>query len=215
MLVINYLYDLPKVRSDNWLLKGALNGWQITGITQFLSGTPLELGFGIPNINTAQRVSGSWTEGPRPILTGIAQPSINREAAFDFTKVRIPDINPGPQPRSIIRRPDTNVTDLSLFKNIPLGGDSARFIQLRLETFNVFNHAQFDSFNSGLTFNVAGSFADYKANQQGSLATLRNLRGGVSSPAVGPLGRATAEFNAQPGYVSGNRVVQLAAKIYF
>ena len=109
----------------------------------------------------------------------------------------------------------SNVTDLSLFKNIPLGGDSARFIQLRLETFNVFNHAQFDSFNSGLTFNVAGSFADYKANRQGSLATLRNLRCGVSSPAVGPLGRATAEFNAQPGYVSGNRVVQLAAKIYF
>ncbi|MCI0393233.1 MAG: Plug and carboxypeptidase regulatory-like domain-containing protein [Acidobacteria bacterium] len=214
-LVINYLYDLPKVRSDNWLLKGALNGWQITGITQFLSGLPRELGFGIPNINTAQRVSGSWTEGPRPILTGNAQPSINREAAFDFTKVRMPDINPGPQPRSIIYRPGINVTDLSLFKNIPLGRDSARFIQLRLETFNVFNHAQFDSFNSGLTFNVAGSFADYKANQQGSSTTLRNLRGGVNSPAVGPLGRATAEFNAQPGYVSGNRVVQLAAKIYF
>ncbi len=214
-LVANYLYNLPKVRSDNWLLKGALNGWQITGITQFLSGLPRELGFGIPNINTAQRISGSWTEGPRPILTGNAQPSISRESAFDFTKIAIPNINPGPQPRSLIRAPGINVTDLSLFKNIPLGGDSARSIQLRLETFNVFNHAQIDGFNSGLTFNIAGTLADYRANQQGSLTTLRNLRHGTNSPAVGPLGRATAEFNSQPGYVSGNRVIQLAVKIYF
>jgi len=214
-LVVNYLYDLPKLRSNNWLVRSAVNGWQLTGISQFLSGQPLELGFGIPNINTSQRVSGSWTEGPRPILTGDAQPSISRESAFDFTKIAIPNINPGPQPRSIIRRPGINVTDLSLFKNIGLGGDGARYIQLRLETFNVFNQAQFDNFNSGLTFNVAGSLADYKANQQGSPTTLRNLRNGVNSPAVGPLGRAASEFNAQPGFVSGNRILQVAVKIYF
>ena len=215
VLVVNYLYDLPRLKSDNWLIKGALNGWQITGVSQFMSGQPLELGYGIPNINTSQRVSGSWTEGPRPILTGDAQPSITRELAFDYTKVSMPNINPGPQARSIIRRPGINVTDLSLFKNFSLGGDGSRYIQLRLETFNVFNNAQFDNFNAGLTFNVAGSFADYQANQQGSSTSLRNLRGGVNSPAVGPLGRATPEFNAQPGYVSGNRTVQVGVKIYF
>src|SRR5262249_31470526 len=36
-LVINYLWDLPKFRSDNWLVKGALNNWQLTGITTFQS----------------------------------------------------------------------------------------------------------------------------------------------------------------------------------
>lgn len=215
VLAINYLYDLPKLRADNWLVKGALHGWQITGISQFMTGQPLELSFSVPNITTAQRISGSWTEGPRPIITGDAQPTIDRQAAFDYTKISIPNINPGPQPRAIIRRPGINVTDLSLFKSFPLGGDETRYIQLRLEMFNVFNHAQFDNFNAGLTYNVAGNFADYQANQQGSLTTLRNLRGGANSPAVGPLGRATAEFNAQPGYVSGNRVVQAAVKIYF
>ncbi len=215
VLVVNYLYDLPKLKSGNWLVKSALNGWQLTGISQFLSGQPLELGFSIPNINTAQRISGSWTEGPRPIITGDAQPGIERESALDITKISIPNINPGPQPRSFVRRPGINVTDLSLFKNISLGGDGARYIQLRLETFNVFNQAQFDNFNSGLVFNVSGNFSDYRTNQQGSTTTIRNLRGGTNSPAIGPLGRAATEFNAQPGFVSGNRVVQVAVKLYF
>ncbi len=214
-LVVNYLYDLPKSRINNRLIKGVLNGWQITGVSQFMSGQPLELGYGIPDINTSQRISGSWTEGPRPIITGDAQPAINRERAFDYTKIAMPNINPGPQPRSTIRRPGLNLTDLSLFKNIPLGGDSARYIQLRMEAFNVFNQAQFDNFNAGLTFNVAGDFMNYRANQQGSSSSLRNLRGGANSPITGPLGRATQEFNGQPGFVSGNRVVQLAVKIYF
>jgi carboxypeptidase family protein/TonB-dependent receptor-like protein len=214
-LVVNYLYDLPKLRSNNWLTNGVLNGWQVTGISQFMSGQPLELGFGIPNIAIGQRISGSWTEDPRPLITGDVQPSISQEKAFDYTKIAMPNINTGPQPRAIIRRPGLNLTDLSLFKNIPLGRDSARYIQLRLEAFNVFNQAQFDNFNAGLTFNVAGDFNNYRSNQQGSITSLRNLRGGANSPATGPLGRATQEFNAQPAYVSGNRVVQVAVKIFF
>src|SRR5262249_36752671 len=165
-LVINYLWELPKLRSDNWLVKSVVNNWQLTGITTFQSGQPTELGFGIPNINTSQRISGSWTEGPRPNITGNAQPDVNGGSkeggsSLDITKISIPNINPGPQARSIIRRPGINVTDLSLFKRIPLGGDSQRYIQLRLETFNVFNHAQFDNFNSGLTFNISSNFSDY------------------------------------------------------
>jgi hypothetical protein len=106
------------------------------------------------------------------------------------------------------------VTDLSLFKKIPLGGDGARFIQLRLEMFNVFNQAQFDDFNSGMTFSISQDFSNYRANQVGSPQSLQNTRNGVS-PAGGRLGRALGEYNGQPNFVSANRVVQLAAKIYF
>jgi hypothetical protein len=214
-MVINYLYDLPKLKADNWFAKGIVNGWQLTGITQFLSGQPTELGFGIPNININQRISGSWTEGPRPIITGDAQPTIEKTNALDYTQIRMPNINPGPQPRSIVRRPGINVTDLSVFKNIPLGGDSARYIQLRLEMFNVFNHAQFDSINQGLTFEVQGNFSNYTAVQQGGLNSLRNIRGGTLSPGTGRLGLTLGEYSGQPGYVSPNRTMQLAVKIYF
>ncbi|HYW70242.1 MAG TPA: carboxypeptidase regulatory-like domain-containing protein [Pyrinomonadaceae bacterium] len=217
-LVINYLYDLPKLKANNRLVKGVANNWQLTGVTTFQSGVPTELGFGIPNTDINQRISGSWTEGPRLILTGDAQTNVNGGAtqggsSIDITKLLLPNINPGPQPRSLIRRPGINVTDLSIFKSFPLGGDGQRYIQLRLEMFNAFNHAQFDNFNTGLTWDIT-DFSQYGAKQLGSPQTIRNTRTGVS-PATGRLGRALGEYSGQPDYVSGNRRIQLAAKIYF
>jgi hypothetical protein len=217
-LVINYLWDLPKLKTDNWLLKGAANNWQVTGVTTFQSGVPTELGFGIPDINTNQRITGSWTEGPRLVLTGDAQTNVTGGAtqggsSLDITKLSLPNINPGPQVRSLIRRPGINVTDLSIFKSFPLGGEGQRYIQLRLEMFNAFNHAQFDNFNTGLTWDIT-NFSQYGTKQLGSPQTIRNTRNGVS-PATGRLGRALGEFSGQPDFVSNNRRIQLAAKIYF
>jgi Carboxypeptidase regulatory-like domain/TonB-dependent Receptor Plug Domain len=219
ILVVNYIWDLPKVRYSNRILRGIVNDWQLSGITQFQSGVPTELGFGFPSgvQGGGQRINGSWTEGPRPIITGNIQPDLNAGSkigglAFDYTQVRIPDINPGPQPRSIIRRPGINVTDLSIFKSFPLGGDSGRSLQLRVETFNVFNHPVFDNFNSGLTFGLLGNYSNYRAIQQGSATSLSNLRG---SSTTGRLGTALGEFNNQPNFVSGNRTIQLALKLFF
>ena len=225
VLNFNYVWDLPTVKSNNWLAKGAVNGWQLTGVTQFMSGTPRELGFGIQGININQFISGSWTEGPRPIISGDAQPSIQFEKGFDISALRMPNLNPGPQPRSFIRNPGINVTDLALFKRFSLGGDGSRFLQLRLETFNVFNHAQFDGFNSGLTYfpntsftvtnGVSAFLSDYRTFQQASPQTILNVRNGARPPGNTQFGQGVGEFNGQPGYVSGNRNLQLAVKIVF
>ena len=219
ILNVNYLWDLPKLKADNWFIKSVVNNWQITGITQFQSGVPTELGFGIPNINTSQRVTGSWTEGPRLNATSGLQPntqggSVDGGSSLDITKLSLPKLNPGPQARTLIRRPGINVTDLSVFKSFPLGGDGKRYLQLRLETFNIFNHAQFDNFNTGLTWDVTDFNAQYNAKAAGSAQTIRNTRTGVS-PATGRLGRALGEYSAQPNFVSENRRLQLAVKIYF
>ncbi|MFN0108667.1 MAG: carboxypeptidase regulatory-like domain-containing protein [Blastocatellia bacterium] len=225
ILNFNYVWDLPTVKSNNWLAKNVVNGWQITGVTQFMSGTPRELGYGIQGINTNQFITGSWTEGPRPIIVGNAQTSIAFEKGFDFSALQMPRLNPGPQPRSIIRNPGINVTDLALFKNVSMGGDGKRYIQFRLETFNVFNHAQFDGFNSGLTFFPNTSFAvtngssaflsDYRQFQNASPQTILNVRGGARPPGNTQFGNGVGEFNGVPGYVSGNRNLQLAVKIIF
>ncbi len=226
-LVINYIWDLPKVKWNNWLARKIVNDWQITGITQFFSGTPLELGYDIQGISTSQFITGSWTEGPRPIVTGNAQPTKEFGKALDFTQVRMPDLNPGPQPRSFIRNPGINITDLSVFKNFSLGGDGSRSLQLRLEAFNAFNHPQFVGIVSRLTFFPSTNFAlgpdgksqflsNYRAFQQASPNTVNNVRGGARPPSTNLLGFSLGEFTgSQPGYVSGSRVVQLAVKIFF
>jgi carboxypeptidase family protein/TonB-dependent receptor-like protein len=222
-LVVNYIWDLPKLRTDNRLVKGLVNNWQLTGITTLQSGAPTELNFGLPNgVDANQRIIGTYEEGQnavraRLIATGDAQTDVNGGAeqggsSLDITKLRLPGINSGPLPRTFVRRPGINVTDLSLFKRIPLGGEGQRYIQLRLEMFNVFNQAQFDNFNTGLTWEIT-NFNQYGTNQAGSPQTIRNTRSGVS-PASGRLGRALGEYNAHPNFISP-RVVQLAAKIYF
>jgi hypothetical protein len=230
VLNVNYLYDTPKLKTDNWFLKGVFNGWQITGISQFMTGTPRELGFGVQGINANQHITGSWTEGPRPVISGNAQPSIDFARGFDFTAIRMPNINPGPQVRSIIRNPGIMVTDLSVFKNFNFSGEGSRYLQFRVEMFNVFNHAQFDGFNSGLTFFPNTSFAvpagstaatpapffsDFRAFQQASASTILNVRGGARPPGNNQFGQGVGEFNGVPGYVSGNRIIQMAIKLYF
>jgi hypothetical protein len=219
LMVINYDWRVPGLKDANWLIKGVTNGWQITGITQFISGSPAQAGVGIPNVNLNQRVAGSWTQGINALLTGDIQTSRDRDKAFDFTTVRLPSVAEalalkGNYPRTYMQNPGINVTDLSVFKNFPLGGDSARSLQLRLEAFNVFNHAQFSGFNGGVNFQIATNFSDYTQKQQANATYIQNVRGGTLSGNP-RLGNGIGEYSGLHGAVSGNRVVQLAVKIFF
>ena len=56
--------------------------------------------------------------------------------------------------RNFIRLPSTFNTDLAFFKNIRIG--ESREIQLRWETYNVFNHTNFRDIDGAMTFNAAG-----------------------------------------------------------
>jgi len=56
----------------------------------------------------------------------------------------------GNLPRNPIRRPSTFNTDLALFKNFRFG--ERRQIQLRWETYNVFNHTNYSDIDSSLVF---------------------------------------------------------------
>jgi hypothetical protein len=91
----------------------------------------------------------------------------------------------GNTPRNFFGGPGFNYTNLSITKDIPFSEDSRRRIQLRLEGYNVFNHANFAP--------PSGNF---------------------SSPLFGQVSSViqTADPNGDP---SPARSVQLAGKIYF
>jgi hypothetical protein len=87
--------------------------------------------------------------------------------------------------RNFFRGPGFNYTNLSVTKNLSLSADNSRYVQLRLEGFNVFNHANFSA-PSGIW----------------------------NSPTFGQVTGVdeSAEGNGDP---SPARAVQLAGKIYF
>ena len=91
------------------------------------------------------------------------------------------------------RGPGYSNWDVSIFKNIPVHGESM-YMQLRVEMFNAFNHPEFNGFNTGATFNSAGV-----------LTNLPNALGG---------GGGRFGFGAFTGTLDPRRI-QLAAKFYF
>jgi len=218
--VTTYVYDVPKLGSrwgNNWFTRGALNGWQFSGITSLISGSPFELGVSIAGINANQRVTGSWTEPPRFRLKGDPAKGpngllINPDAFI------IPEIGSvGLGERTYLRNPGINNTDLSVFKNFPLGNpDKNRSIQLRLEAFNVFNHTQFSGINAGTNLsvlNASGGFDTGGAvfNNYARAVITNNLRVGSVEGSTVPLGQRFGEYNG----ARDPRIVQLGVKIYF
>ncbi|MEP7270934.1 MAG: hypothetical protein ABI882_05490, partial [Acidobacteriota bacterium] len=215
LMVINYDWRVPGLKDAHWLLKGVTNGWQVTGITQFISGQPEDINASIANINLNQRVGGSWTEATRGYFSADANQSKDINKYFNWETTRLPSVAEalaakGAFPRNYLSRPGINVTDLSVFKNFPLGGET-RSLQLRVEMFNVFNHAQFSDMNRAVQW---ANFNAYLADRSAATATINNVRGATLSGNP-RLGNGVGELNALHGAVSNSRVIQLAVKIYF
>jgi hypothetical protein len=130
------------------------DGWQITGVLQLQSGSPVNV---ITNINTFTGVAslrpdlvgdasvvGSTTQwfnnavcDPRIVVP--ASGSCNSSSVFALPVSPSGVFHFGNLPRNAIVGPGFNDTDLSLIKNLALSGQAR--VQLRVEVFNLFNVA--------------------------------------------------------------------------
>ncbi len=186
----NYVYDLPNVSKhfggQKWL-SFITDNYQLSGVTQFMTGTPVDLnnGFSFP----PGSVTGSNQYGAIPFYYSLDQSG----------NPILPAIGPpGRGSRDTLRNGGMQNWDMSLFKNFPLGGNEVRYLQLRFEAFNAFNHPNFLDKNYGA--NVTGPWA--YASPTDPLTITKNANWGKNADTYG----------TGPG---GFRVVQLGAKIYF
>ena len=192
-LAATYVYSLPAVGflKDNALLRMGLGGWGLSGVTALQSGFPV-------SISTGEDLS-LWCDGNSKFGCS----DVPNTSSFNIAKYN-PRSNPvthqyfntspfsyeaigtfGNTTRNFFHGPGFNYTNLSITKNIQFTADASRYIQLRLEGFNVFNHANF------------AAPTGVKANP-----TFGDVTGVIFS----------AEGNGDP---SPGRAVQLAGKVYF
>lgn len=146
VFVVNYTYELPFWRQPTNLVERIAGGWQLSGITAIQSGRPFNIGLTGGDIGLAGRpdvIAGQNAAGDKSV-----ERWFNTGA---FAKPR-PGFY-GNAGRNLVRGPGIDKWDISLFKNFAIR-ENAR-LQLRWETFNAFNHSNFDavSFNFG-----AGNF---------------------------------------------------------
>ena len=139
----SYIYEVPFFQSsDNALLKAALGGWQISGLTTINSGAPMPRI--LVNTNGGRR-------GNRANLVG--DPGAGEQEGnfwFDPTAFAPPeDGTYGNSPRAPFRMPGRNQTDLALSKNFYPWRQTR--MQFRADFINAFNQTQFNAVDGACT----------------------------------------------------------------
>ena len=173
--VATYTYQLPMerlLRHDNrWT-----RGWAFSGITRMSTGFPVTLvnngdnsllGTDPNGVNNSSVDEPQFTPGPLHLNSNPRGAGHNY---FNTTLFALQPLGtPGNAKRRFFSGPGMDNTDLALLKNFSL--PQKRSLQLRLESFNTFNHAQF--FGAGA---VDGNISSATFGQVVSAASPRILQ---------------------------------------
>jgi hypothetical protein len=193
--VASYIYDLPVGRGRRFLGGAnkaedlAVGGWEVTGITTFQTGFP----YGIAATDTAGLLGST---GPRASVV----PGCKINSGFQRTLTHWINTSCFTQPpigvygdsaRNFLRQPGINNFDIGVVKSFAFT-ERLRFA-LRIESFNTFNHPQYNINVGGLA--TAGS---------GGGASINNTLGNAQ------FGEITGSSPVTPG-----RIIQLGGKLTF
>jgi len=180
---VAYVYEVPTIHNANRFVKGAANGWQISGITQYQTGVDLQAAVS-SNFNFAGFIPAGTTFMGRTITNAIQGSASNVLGSGDLTLMPTltcdprqglkanqymngacfsPWLTPGSQGNYIfptMTGPGFWNSDVSLFKNFTWGSSENKKLQFRISGYNFLNHPNrtFISNDSGLnlTFNSSG-----------------------------------------------------------
>jgi hypothetical protein len=262
LLSVNYIYSLPKLSggferrvfegdsnadssegaqgsnpvpaaSRSRFLHVLLDGWQISGITAFQSGTPFSIinggsSSGISVLDNAGVANGSGAGSYPDVISspklplrpdifrvnnGSIGPLLYNPAAFAAPR----GLTFGNAGRNVLNNPHRLNFDMSLLKNFKV--TEASSLEFRVEAFNVFNHTQFRIYNPNLgnsannTINCYGG-PDYSA--AGGLTTIpTGFANGVGSSIIEQIDCTTGSSFLHPVDAHRPRTLQLGLKYTF
>ncbi len=167
IFTLNYVYKVPGLSRywDNALSRAVFDGWELSGITSFISGAPTGIGYNLsPNADLVGG-SGGGVDSRVVLVGNPVLPRDQRDSTcvhnndlttaqaklqavgchFNVIFAQVPKANfgIGNAPKDPIRGPGINNWDISVFKNFKLAREGRVSLQYRLEMYNAFNHTQF------------------------------------------------------------------------
>ncbi len=161
-----WYYDVPEIGKrlgGNRFLGVVLDGWQLSGLLDFISGRPSGIGFQAPGAD----FTGS-TEGGRINVTGnpvlpkdqrtfsrhFNTSAVARPTPGVFGTTTAAQVDYGNAARDLIRLPGLNDVKATVSKNFKLY--ETHTIRISGEFYNLFNHPSFRTVNTNAVFNAAG-----------------------------------------------------------
>jgi hypothetical protein len=181
-LIVNYIWSLPRASKvwNNLASRTVLDGWQISGIASYVSGAPQTISL---SVKTSTNITGGG-DGARVVLTcdpmhgapknfnswfntgcveapiagTVAHPDLYNSAgtAVVSKAVAAAPFSTGNgvfSPKVSYFLPGNGNFDTALFKNWSI--ENKATVQLRVETYNTFNHTQFNSVDDTAVFQNA------------------------------------------------------------
>jgi hypothetical protein len=190
-LALSYVYTVPvwgKLKS-NPIARETVGGWGIGGVSAFQTGFPIGINegtqrslwcdaqsyFGCPDVPNTSSFSIKELDPRSTNNPWFSTSTFTSEPLGTFGNTR----------RNFFHGPGFDYTNLQISKLVHFSSDGKRYIQMRLEAFNAFNHANFA--------NPSGTF-------------LSPVFGRITSVDV------SADPNGDP---SPGRSIQLTGKLYF
>ena len=183
IMVTNFQWALPNASTlmPNPVVKGVLDGWELSGIYTLASGFPMSVtvsSSALPDIsgsNILARpdiVPNEDPNGPKTFAQWFNTKAFAMPARGTFG-------NSGP---NNFRGPGTNNVDLALIKRIPLGSNQAHQFRVRIEAYNAFNTTQFLGINTAARFDANGNQINSQFGQATSARQARVIQlGGTLS----------------------------------
>ncbi len=147
-----YVVPLTSAMHAKYIVNEALGGWHVGGYTVLQSGFPANIGEGVDNRSLWCDSEYYWYYecADTPETTNFNPARMNpRDSAdhqyFDTSSFSLEPLGTfGNVKRNFYHGPGFNYTDMTVFKDFPIGkSDSPRIIEIRMEAANVFNHPNF------------------------------------------------------------------------
>jgi hypothetical protein len=150
----NYIYDLPFfLHSQSAIARSVLGGWQISGITAANSGHPVNVTYSPDTLG----LGGGTTNRPN-LLSSVSYPK-KQGAWFNTSAFGAPTApwngganqGFGTAGKDSIIGPGLFNWNLSLFKEFRITSAEGPRFQLRAESYNTFNHTEWNGIDTGFT----------------------------------------------------------------
>jgi hypothetical protein len=166
----NFVYDLPVFRqATSRAVRTLAGGWQLSGYITAMTGLPLNVDLGGPAAyNGLPNWNGSGAGGNRPNVNGpvtysksptVCSGRSSDPCWFGTSVFSAPAVGAwGNLGYNALTGPGRHNWNLSVFKSFLLSEKRGSNIEFRAESFNVFNHTQFQGSNrGGISLNSSAS----------------------------------------------------------
>jgi Carboxypeptidase regulatory-like domain len=148
----NYIYELPFfLHSTNAWERTLIGGWQISGVTVAESGVPINVNYGTDTLG----LGGGTTNRPN-LVSHVGYPK--KQLAWFNTSAFAAPLAPwaggagyGSAGKDAVVGPGLFNWNIAVFKEFRLTSHEGPRFQFRAESYNTFNHTEFNNVSTGFT----------------------------------------------------------------